>query len=229
MITIKTGVCGSIIEKSIQDTIKCVENTNTDYVDYLELRIDGIKNITSRQTTQLIEKIRDITKTPLILTNRTQKEGGLYSMDDQKRTGILKDNAHLVEITDIELSTDEKLTEQIIKKANKTIISYHNFSKTPDKKYPENIINQASDIGDIPKIATKPHNMQDTQKILELQLKYDNLVAISMDDIGSYTRITGPILGAPITYASIKQQTAPGQLDIKTTNRIIKKLKKEKQ
>jgi 3-dehydroquinate dehydratase-1 len=46
-----------------------------------------------------------------------------------------------------------------------------------------------------------------------------------MDKMGSYTRIIGPLLGSPVTYATITTQSAPGQFDIKTTSEIIKKLK----
>ena len=121
--------------------------------------------------------------------------------------------------------TKPELRNQVINAANKTIISYHNFDKTPEKQYLKNIINEASDIGDIPKIAVKPHTLEDTYTILQLMMEYDNLVAISMDKLGTYTRIIGPIIGSPITYASIEETSAPGQLDVKQTTQIIKKLK----
>ncbi len=53
----------------------------------------------------------------------------------------------------------------------------------------------------------------------------DNLIGISMDDLGSYTRIVGPLMGSPITYASIEHESAPGQLDVNTTRCMIKTLK----
>ena len=51
------------------------------------------------------------------------------------------------------------------------------------------------------------------------------IIAISMGKIGSYTRVISPILGSPVTYASVNDESAPGQLDIETTSEMIKKLK----
>ena len=112
-----------------------VKNLSYENVDYLELRLDVIEDITSSKATDIIKSIKQITQTPIILTNRTKKEGGLFDKSEEERITILLENAHLVEITDIELSTDEELRQKVIDKANKTIISYHNFEKTPDKEF----------------------------------------------------------------------------------------------
>ena len=130
-----------------------------------------------------------------------------------------------MEITDIELNTEEKLRQQVIEKANKTIISYHNFQKTPSEEYLQEIIDQAFQVGDIPKIAVKPESMEDTYILLGLLMKNSGIIAISMTKIGSYTRVIAPLMGSPVTYAAIDTQSAPGQLDIDTTSKMIKQLK----
>lgn len=194
-------------------------------VNYIELRLDVIDGITSKKATSIIEKIKDITNIPIILTNRTQLEGGFFSSTQENRIKILADNASLVEYTDIELNTSEFLRQQVIDNANKTIISYHNFEKTPSYDYLNNIVSEAKNIGDIAKIAVKPLKLEDTYILLRLLMEYDDLIGISMDKIGAYTRIIGPILGSPITYVAINDESAPGQFDVETTRDILKKLK----
>ncbi len=194
-------------------------------VDYIELRVDVIDNVTSEKVTDIIKKIKEITTTPIILTNRTKKEGGYFKGTEEERINILKNNAPLVEITDIELSTEESLREKVTHCANKTIISYHNFTKTPTKEFLDKIVKDAYCVGDIPKVALKPENIEDTYILLQLIMENKNMIGISMDKIGTYTRIIGPILGSPITYASIEESSAPGQLDVKTTLEMIRKLK----
>jgi len=191
----------------------------------LELRLDVIPDITSSKANEIIKSIKEITQKPIILTNRTKKEGGFFEKTEEERIKILSDNAHLVEITDIELSTDEELRQRVIDNANKTIISYHNFQETPGKDRLQEIIDRSFKIGDIPKIAVKPNKMEDTYTILELLIKNQGIIAISMDKLGSYTRVIGPVMGAPVTYAAINNESAPGQLDIRTTSEMIKKLK----
>ena len=187
-------------------------------VNYIELRLDVIENITSKKATSIIEKIRNVTDIPIILTNRTKYEGGYFPSTEEDRIKILMDNASLVEYTDIELSTNENLRQEVIDNANRTIISYHNFEKTPSSEYLENVVNSA-------KIAVKPLNIEDTYVLLRLLMEYDDLIGISMDKLGSYTRILGPILGSPVTYTAITDESAPGQFDVKTTRDILKKLK----
>jgi len=202
-----------------------VKNLSKDNIDYLELRLDVIKDITSDKAKDIINSVKKITKTPIILTNRTKNEGGAFENSEEERIQILSDNAHLVEITDIELNTDEYLRQKVIDNANKTIISYHNFDETPDINFLQKIIDESFKIGDIPKIAVKPNDMKDTYTVLKLLMENKGIIAISMDELGTYTRIIGPVMGAPVTYASIINQSAPGQLDINTTSDIIKKLK----
>jgi 3-dehydroquinate dehydratase-1 len=42
-----------------------------------------------------------------------------------------------------------------------------------------------------------------------------------MGKLGIYTRVVAPLFGSPITYASLDDVIAPGQLDIKTTREIL--------
>lgn len=202
-----------------------VQNLSNEDIDYLELRLDCIKDITSDKAEDIIKSIKKITQTPIILTNRTSKEGGFFEKSEEERIKILADNAHLVEITDIELSTEKELRQIVINNANKSIVSYHNFQKTPSQDYLQEVIDDSFKIGDIPKIAVKPTKIEDTYTILQLLIQNKGIIAISMDKIGTYTRVMGPVLGAPITYAAINNESAPGQLDIKTTSEMIKKLK----
>ena len=191
----------------------------------MELRLDVIKNLTSQSAADIIHTIKELSDVPIILTNRTKDEGGFFNKTEEERIKILSDNASLVEITDIELSTNELLRQQVINNANKTIISYHNFEKTPSQESLENIIDEAVKIGDIPKVAVKPEKIEDTYILLKLLMQNRGIIAISMGKIGSYTRVISPILGSPVTYASVNDESAPGQLDIETTSEMIKKLK----
>lgn len=187
--------------------------------------MDVIKDITTDKAEDIIKSVKQITEIPIILTNRTPAEGGFFQKTEEERIEILSQNAHLVEITDIELSTEESLRQKVIDNANRTIISYHNFDKTPPQEYLQNIIDKAFATGDIPKIAVKPERIEDTYILLNLLMQNRGIIGISMGKLGSYTRIVAPLMGSPVTYAAIDNESAPGQLDIKTTSQMIKKLK----
>lgn len=218
-------MCASVLEENEEDVLKTVKNIPLEYVDYIELRLDSIREVSSQKADYLIREIRKITSTPIILTNRTQKEGGLNRLSEEERIRILEENASSVEITDVEYFTDDELRQRVIDAANDTIISYHNFDETPSEEYLQKIVDESFRIGSIPKIAVKPNSMEDTYILLGLQMKNKGIIGISMDKLGSYTRIIAPIMGSPVTYASISKESAPGQFDVKTTSEMIKKLK----
>jgi 3-dehydroquinate dehydratase-1 len=161
---------------------------------------------------------------PVIATNRISTEGGYFSGTEKERTDILLAAAQEAEYVDIELHCKESYRSPIIETANKSIISFHDFEKTPSLEKLLEIVKKENEIGDIAKFAVKPQNMADTITVLNVLTKFPNTVAISMGEMGKYTRIVGPLLGAPFTFASAGAITAPGQLDIKATRFMLENL-----
>ena len=227
MFKINTNVCASITDNNVDDIINSIDKIKDEDIDYIELRLDLIENINTSLAKKIIGQIRHLTDKKIILTNRTKLEGGFFDGSEEERIDILADNAGLVDIVDVELFTEKSLIKKVVDASAKTIISYHNFSQTPDANSLQKIIDEAFKLGDIAKVAVKPNSMEDTYVILKLLLENDDLVAISMDKMGTYTRIMAPIMGSPITYASVETSSAPGQLDINTTIKMIKQLKQE--
>jgi 3-dehydroquinate dehydratase-1 len=216
----KTRVCVPILEKKYESVIKAAENSVNAGADLLELRIDFMDNPGSVDIKSIIREI----DFPLIATNRKNDEGGFFKGSESKRTKILLEAAKYADIVDIELSTDNEYLKKILDTANSTIISYHDFKKTPTADKLLEIVKKEKELGDIAKFAVMPQKMSDTLIVLDVLSMVDNTVGISMGKLGSYTRVIAPLFGSPITFASIKNASAPGQLDIQTTNDILSKL-----
>ena len=216
----KTRVCVPILEKKYESVIKAAEISVNAGADLLELRIDFMDNPGSVDIKSIIREI----DFPLIATNRKNDEGGFFKGSESKRTKILLEAAKYADIVDIELSTDDEYLKKILDTANSTIISYHDFKKTPTADKLLEIVKKEKELGDIAKFAVMPQKMSDTLIVLDVLSMVDNTVGISMGKLGSYTRVIAPLFGSLITFASIKNASAPGQLDIQTTNDILSKL-----
>jgi len=216
----KTRVCVPILEKKYESVIKAAEISVNAGADLLELRIDFMDNPSSVDIKSIIREI----DFPLIATNRKNDEGGFFKGSESERTKILLEAAKYADIVDIELSTDDEYLKKILDTANSTIISYHDFKKTPTADKLLEIVKKEKELGDIAKFAVMPQKMSDTLIVLDVLSMVDNTVGISMGKLGSYTRVIAPLFGSPITFASIKNASAPGQLDIQTTNDILSKL-----
>jgi len=137
-----------------------------------------------------------------------------------------------LEIDEIE-ANEQTLTdirERVQRAETKLIISYHNFKKTPQKSELETIYEKAIQYGaDIVKIACAVHHQEDNLRLLSLCTEYQPVLAIGMGPMGIFTRVLGPFLGNPFTFAHPDDQspTAPGQLSysrMKTLQTELKEL-----
>lgn len=131
---------------------------------------------------------------------------------------------------DIDIETPEKYRCKLIETARKhrcrVILSYHNFSETPDTVQLNEIVRNLFGNGaEIAKLACMANSESDCARVLQLYTNHRNLVAFAMGDIGKNTRIQSVELGAPFTYASIKgKETAPGQISLADMEMLLLKL-----
>ena len=83
------------------------------------------------------------------------------------------------------------------------------------------VVNKEQELGDIAKVAFMPKDLDDTLKVLAILSHCENTIAISMSDLGSYTRVMASKFDSPITFASGTDATAPGQIDIETMKALL--------
>lgn len=206
------------MEEKFNEVEKSALNAIEHGADILEFRIDYLKNLNPYDMQRLIYDL----DYPTIATNRLQKEGGFFNGSEAERTDILIKAGKYAKFIDIELQTPVKYRNAVIDKSNSSIISFHDFEKTPHLDELLEIVDKARKIGDIAKFAVMPKTLQDTLTVLEVLTRVKDTIGISMGDKGRFTRIIAPIFGSPITYASLNNESAPGQLDVESTKKILK-------
>ena len=140
-----------------------------------------------------------------------------------------------LEFIDIEYNTSN--IKELLKLAKnlsvQTIISYHNFSNTPELNELKIILSEIEKLkGNISKIITKANDIDDNLKVLSL-IKYakKKIVTFAMGEKGIISRIFSTYFGGFFTFASIKELTAPGQINIEDMRKILNlfsKIKAEK-
>jgi 3-dehydroquinate dehydratase-1 len=213
-------ICVPIFEKNYESILEAAKNSINAGADLIELRIDAMDHPNPDEVSNIIKDVNY----PLIATNRMIEEGGSFKGSEAERTDILLATAKHADIIDIELQTDEEYLNKIVKASKSTIISYHNFEKTPSVDVLLKVVNQERKLGDIAKFAVMPRNISDTLIVLNVLSQVKKTIGISMGDLGRYTRVVAPLFGSPITFASIDTISAPGQLDIHTTKNFLDKI-----
>jgi len=214
-------VCVSLIEETLTDMLSEAEQTEADLV---ELRLDYLKK--DFDTT----KIREIEK-PVIATCMPNWEGGLFAGSEKERIKLLEESLPYIQYITIELNTEEKLRDDLIKKAKdakvKVIVAFHDFEKTPSLDEIKKILGKESDAcADVAKVAFMPKNTQDVLNVIKATVESDSpsdVITLSMGELGKASRIVCPLLGSMLTYASASEnkKAAAGQLTVRELKKVF--------
>jgi 3-dehydroquinate dehydratase / shikimate dehydrogenase len=178
-------------------------------VKLVELRLDYIGRAVN------LTRLLSNRPTPVVIAIRRREDGGRWMGTESDRQMMLR--AAVVsgaEYVDFEAD----IAGSIPRYGNtKRIVSYHNFSETPDNLEDLHAAMAAED-ADIVKIATMANSFADNVRMIEL-VKSSKIptIGICMGDIGTPTRILAGRFGSPFTYAtySAEKTLAPGQLNYK--------------
>ena len=149
---------------------------------------------------------------PVIITCRRQQDGGKWTGEEKSRLMLLRTAiAEGVEYVDLE---EDIATEIPRFGKTKRIVSYHNFTNTP-----ENLIEIHARLtsldADVAKLSTMANHWHDNMRMLTLVNEADvPTVGMCMGEIGTPSRILAGKFGAPLTYATFHHERtlAPGQL-----------------
>ncbi len=202
--------------------------------DLLELRVDFIENLLEGLTLEtLLEELRQYTVKPILLTYRSLREGGQIQLSDEEYLELVSRVCltKCIDMVDIEMMSGNALVYKLVTHAHNAqipvVMSYHNFERTLKR---EDIIEkfeymEAMD-ADVMKIALMPHSPQDVLELMkttcDMSMRSDKpIVTMSMGTLGKISRISGQVTGSAITFASLDQASAPGQIELNSMNTIL--------
>mgnify|MGYP003373948400 FL=1 len=197
--------------------------------DLVEWRADFYEGLKDQD--QVIAAAKELSRVlgevPLLFTVRTEKEAGNSSMETEEYQELLKAVAAsgAVDLFDVEALEEEEekkaLIREIQERGGKVIASSHDFEKTDDW---ESLLERFSRLdksgADILKMAVMPRSFEDVTRLMqvtneETQRTEKPLVAMSMGNTGSISRIAGENFGSALTFATVGKASAPGQFPIK--------------
>jgi len=190
-------ICACIMGDDPEMQIKQASRSGASLV---ELRFDLISNPD-------IAALIQTSGLPVIATDRKNKDNLIKAIEE---------GCNYVDV-EIESSAYDKIIEKAKAHNCRVIASLHDFEKTPEN------LSFDKKGADFLKIATKINTVEDGKRLLQLLQNRNDLIVIGMGKLGSFTRVIAPLFGSYLTYASVTQNTAPGQLSLKTMNEIYKR------
>lgn len=219
-----------VIRKEI-DRLEALHPDRPDLkVAVIEWRADYYSNVTLAENVyNILRHLRQLFPDRIVLFSfRSEEQGGefrndraLLRMEDIMRNVM---SSGLVDMVDVEYTAGNyniaKATTKAHESGIKVIISYHDFEKTPHDSEIEEKLRQMEILGgDILKIAAMPTTSFDTRRIMELNQKMvieraKPVVLIAMGELGTQSRIKGKETGACLTFATMGERSAPGQISV---------------
>lgn len=230
----KPKIIVSLVSSSSEKLQVEIEHLQKKQPDMWEWRLDFQDVSDFNQLTLTLSLIRELTfPTPLIVTYRTNREGGQGRLKGEAYAELLLHiaNSGLGDLVDVELfSQDNKeLVHAIHQTGCKVIVSNHDFDRTPPK---EELIWRLREMqfinGDIGKIAVMPKRPQDVLCLLDaaehMKTHYADrpFIVMSMGDLGAITRLGGHHFGSSATFAAGSSPSAPGQLPVELMQQLLR-------
>lgn len=199
-----------------------------DHADCVEFRMD----LANEPLTALASYTGEL---PLIATNRDESEGGEAAggrrLDDLGRAAEFDSVAAVdIELAALESGAGGAAAADAREHGASVIASAHDFGETPSTDKMRETLDQATEHGDIGKLAVTASGPGDVLSLLsitdELSSKGRRVATMAMGEAGRHSRAVAPIYGSKVGYAPVDPEnaTAPGQYDLATLRDLIKRL-----
>lgn len=192
-------------------------------VDLIEWRVDHVAD--PEHAAAVGVALRTETALPVLLTYRTDREGGRGSLPDADYAALLLRlvRLDLADAVDVEYRRRASAVRAVVDGAHAAglpvVGSFHDFDATPDVESLLGVLREQAAAGaDVLKIAVTPHSALDVASLLTasaqaaLALPDRPLISISMGSRGLVSRVAAETFGSCATFASVGGGSAPGQI-----------------
>ena len=238
----RCAICVPIVGPTVEDILSQVKEAVKAKVDLIELRPDmwmKCSNISEDEyiptiVTFVEEAYSKVADMPVLFTWRTIGEGGETPLCSDNYIKLLQAivDQDLVQAIDVELFAYTEEMGSVMKQAHQqgiqTVMSYHNFQSTPDIEtlhvYAERMVSVDAQVI---KFALMPITNDDVLSVLqftkELTERYPQLprITMSMGQLGQMTRTCGHVFGNCLTFGTLGQASAPGQVEVEVLKQLV--------
>lgn len=225
-------ITGATAELALQQAAAIAASPSTDLaewrIDYLDIATDG------KALVALGKRIaRTLDGKPMILTFRTQAEGGSKPISDADYAALYRTllRGGFAQLIDVEMFRDPARVAALVEQAHaagvKVVMSSHDFHATPARdEIVARLLRQEALGADVLKIAVMPQDAGDVLTLLQAtwdvrQRSSKPLLTMSMGGTGVVSRLAGETFGQALTFGMIGTPSAPGQVEVEQLQSVL--------
>lgn len=174
---------------------------------------------------------------PVLVTNRVESEGGDAPRGNERLDMLCRAiEQPAVEAVDIELSAvvdgdGKRVVDHARAHDVAVVVSTHDFEETPDHERLYELLERASEHGDVAKLAVTAADADDVLDLLSVTRMATSdgmtVATMAMGEAGRHSRVVAPLYGSRLGYAPLNSEraTAPGQYDLETFRTLYESLR----
>lgn len=233
----KVKICVPIMEESPEGVLKAGKKIREVSPDLVELRVDALHTEDPAVLSDTLVKLQEeIGFCPILCTVRTAQEGGLFTASDEAYISLCKALIGISQTAaiDVEAIARPAAAKEIIETAGRlkkvVIASNHDFMKVPETDEIVRRLSAMAALGaDVVKCAYMPQSEADVDRLKEAEERFHSvwkdfpLILIAMGEKGMVSRIKAAELGSVLTFASVENASAPGQIPVEKLRDLWKK------
>ena len=225
----------SLMDASEDELLRTSERAVSAGADCVEWRADFFGRYRDRETVAHVgRRLRaSLTHTPLVFTFRSAQQGGQATLSSEGYRELLSaviqhDAADLV---DIEACVGATIASTLIGDAHKkgmpTIVSNHDFARTPHvQDMVEQLKHMAALGADLPKLAVMAQSAADCMRLMEASAQAHDtlqrpLITMAMGEHGKLSRLAGEACGSALTFCALGRPSAPGQVGLREATELL--------
>lgn len=237
-------ICVPVTGGTVEELLTQAAQVRGTKADLVEWRVDyfaGMEDIPAVEAA--LYRLREaLGKLPLLFTVRSAGEGGQREISPRAYLALCQAAiaSRRVELVDVELFSGEGICREIIGVARENgvavVCSSHDFAATPTAEELTDRLERMHSLGaDLPKLAVMPQTSADVLTLLAatdafLRRHPDSpVIAIAMGWLGSVSRVAGEIFGSALTFGTVAEATAPGQLTVEELYTILRILHRKEE
>lgn len=234
-------VCTPLVGRTLDQLMTELAIVLPKQPDVLEWRVDFFEAIGDTATVITVaQAIKQVAgNIPVLFTRRSTIEGGEKIAINEAQviamyTAVCESKC--IDLIDYEMANDAANINRVrtAAKANdiKLVLSYHNFSSTPNLEVLATKFLTAEQMGaDVAKVAVMPRDPDDVLTLLAATREASKklripIISMSMGPYGALTRLFGWVFGSSLTFAVGASSSAPGQVPIEDLNTVLEIVQK---
>ncbi len=241
-ITIGEGIpkiCVPLTGKRKEEILEEAKAVAEAGADLAEWRADFFEGLSDREEREeVLNALSDILgQIPLLFTIRTKNEGGNIQISTEDYVNYNMDAARSgkADLIDVEVFGDEQEKVKLIQSLHEinaiVVASSHDFLKTDIREILLERFKIMDRTGaDILKMAVMPKEFADVAAIMQATCDMAEnftekpLISMAMGEEGMISRIAGENFGSCITFGTVGEASAPGQLPLRELKRMMNAL-----